>query len=123
VICEGIATYTEREVLHHISNPPKLAHGFVRAIASRSNEILNTPVRVNLHGTEVVEPVYEPRILAELLIEGIAEIVGRVGGDEEHRFAVFGELYGECARRRRLSYTTFPTDEYPAQRLLVEDVL
>ena len=46
-----------------------------------------------------------------------------VGRDEEDRFAVFGELYGERARRGCLSDTTFAADEYPAQRLLVEDGL
>lgn len=46
-----------------------------------------------------------------------------VGRDEEDRFAVLCELNSEGARCRRLSHTTLSADEYPPERLLVEDGL
>jgi len=49
--------------------------------------------------------------------------VGGVGRDEEDRLAVLCELDGEGAGGCRLSYTTLAANEYPPQRLLVEDGL
>jgi hypothetical protein len=58
---------------------------------------LYAAVGVDLHGAEVVEAVDESRILAELLVERVREVVRGVGRDEEDRFAVLCELDGEGA--------------------------
>lgn len=42
---------------------------------------------------------------------------------EQHRLAMLSQLDSQRATRRRLAYTTFPTNEYPLQTRLVDNVL
>jgi len=46
-----------------------------------------------------------------------------IGGDEQNGTANFGKLNSKRARGCSLSYTSFPADKDPAQRLLVEEGL
>lgn len=111
------------QILHHAAHATQARHGVLTLLRSACQQVLYTAVGVNFHGTEIVEAVDESRVLAELLVEGIREVVGGVGRDEKNRLAVLCELDGEGARCRRLSYTTLSADEYPPERLLVEDGL
>lgn len=43
------------------------------------------------HGVQVSEAANEGGVLGEPLLEGIAEVVGGVGGDDEDRGSNFGE--------------------------------
>lgn len=60
-------------------------------------QVLYAAIGVDFHGAEVLEAVDEARILAELLVEGVGEVVGGVGGDEEDGSAVLCQLDGERA--------------------------
>jgi len=75
---------------------------------------LDAAVWIDLHGAQVVKALDQARILSELLVEGIAQIVCGVGRDEEDGFAVLGQLDGERTRCCRLAYTALAADEYPA---------
>lgn len=72
--------YTKRQILHHAPHSAHPTHRLLRPLSPRRKQILNAAIRVNLHRTEVVKPVHQPRILAELLVERVAEVVGRVRG-------------------------------------------
>lgn len=115
--------YRESQVLHHVAHASQRRHGLLGALAALRQQVLDAAVRVNLHSAQVVEAVNLARILAKLLVEGIAQIVCGVSGDQEDVLAVLGELNGERARRGRLAHTTLAADEYPAQRLLVDNGL
>ena len=124
VLCSarGMA-YRECEILHHVAHTAQGCHGLLGALPALGQEILDAAVGVDLHGAQVGEAVDQACILAEFLVEGVAEVVCGVGGDEEDGFAVFGELDGERARGCGLADTALAADEDPAQRLLVEDGL
>src|SRR5690606_14859467 len=86
-------------------------------------QLLHTPVRINLHGAQVVKALHLPRLLAKLLVERIGQVVRRVGTDQEDSLAGFGELDGEGTCGRGLADTAFAADKDPAEGLLVEDGL
>jgi len=89
--------YAECQILHHTPHPAHLPHGIIRLLASTRNQILYTPIRIDFHRAQVVKPLHQPRILSELLIECVAEVVCRVGGDKQDGFAGFCHLDGEGA--------------------------
>jgi hypothetical protein len=93
----GSWTYTESQILHHVAHTAQSCHGILSALSAPCQQVLYTAIWINLHGAQVVEPVDQPRILAELLVESIRQVVRRVGRDEEDGFAVLGELDGEGA--------------------------
>jgi hypothetical protein len=91
--------------------------------STTSDDVLDAAAGVDLHSAEVVEAVDQARVLAELLVEGVAEVVGGVGGYQEDRLAMFGHLDGKGARGCSLADASLAADKDPSQRLLVEDVL
>ena len=114
--------YTESQILHHIPNT-QTSHGVITLLLPIGQQILQTPIGVNLHSTEVVESIDKPGLLAKLLSKGITQVVRGIGRDEQNGLAGFGELDRERARSCRLSDATFTTDEYPAEGFLVEERL
>lgn len=117
-------THSKSQVLHHAAHSANITHASsALAFALSSEQILNAPVGVNLHGAEVVEPLNQTCVLAELLAEGIAKVVGGIGGYQQDRAADFGELDGKTAGRGGLADTTLAADENPPQTPLVEDGL
>ena len=75
------------------------------------------------HGVQVGEPINKSRGFGEALLERIAEIVGRVGGDDENRGANPGEKNGENGATGGLAHAAFASDEDPLQTLLPQYVL
>jgi hypothetical protein len=120
---EGKYTYAECQILHHAPHTTHLLHRFFHAFATASQQVLDAPVGVDLHGAQVREALNQAGLLPELLVEGIAEVVGWVRGDEEHGLAVLGHLDGERAGGCGLSYATFAAHENPAEGFLVEEGL
>lgn len=116
-------TYSKGKILHHASNSP--AHGIqiLSVLALASQQVLHAAIGIDLHGAEVVEAVDQAGLLAKLLVEGIGQVVGGVGTDEQDGAAHFGELDGEGARRGGFADTTFAANEDPAERALVEERL
>ena len=119
----GGVRYRESQILHHVAHASQRRHGLLGAFAALCQQILDAAVRIDLHGAQVVEAVDLARIFTKLLVEGIAQVVCRVSRDQKDVLAVLGELNGERARRGRLAHTALAADEYPAQRLLVDDGL
>jgi hypothetical protein len=74
------------------------------------------------HGVEVGESADEGRELGEALLEGIAEVVGGVGGDDEHGLAGGGEEDGEDGAAGGLADAALAADEDPLEGVLVEEV-
>lgn len=93
-MAKSVRTYSKCKILHHASHARIQV---ITALTLSSQQVLHTAVGVNLHGAEVFEAVDEARLLAELLGEGIGQVVGWVGADEQDGAAHFGELDGEGA--------------------------
>jgi hypothetical protein len=74
------------------------------------------------HGVEVGESADECGELGEALLEGVAEVVGGVGGDDEHRLANGGEEDGEDRAARGLPDAALAADEDPLEGVLLEEV-
>ena len=115
-------TYRKREILHHAPHPAHIPRASV-PLALTCQEILDAAVGVDLHSAQVVEAVDETGLLAKLLAEGVAKVVGRVGRDEQHGASHLGQLDGERARGGCLAHAALAADKDPAQRPLVEDGL
>lgn len=114
------STYGKSQILHHSTN----ASGCILVlIRLSSQQILNRSIWINLHSAQVGIPIDKPSLLAELLVEGIGEVVCWVSGDEEDGAAHFGELYGERAGSGGLSDSSLTADEDPAEGALVENGL
>jgi len=96
-------THAEGQILHHAAHAAEALHALLGVVAARGDEVLDAAVGINLHGAEVGVAVDEAGVLAELLVEGVAEVVRRVGGDEQDRLARLGELDGEGAGGGRLA--------------------
>lgn len=79
--------------------------------------------REQYHGVQIVEAINESGGFGESLLEGVAEIVGGVGGDDEDRGSNPSEEDGEDWAARGLSHAAFPTDEDPLESLLIQHVL
>jgi len=116
-------THAESKVLHHVAHATETRHGLLGLLATSIEHISDRAVRINLHGAQVVEAIDQTGVLSELLVEGIGQVVGRIGRDEEDILAVLCELNGQGTRGGGLSDTTLTADEDPAERLLIEDVL
>lgn len=114
-------SYRKGQVLHHPSHAAHIPHP--GGVTLTGQQILNTTIGINLHGAQILEPIDEARLLAELLAEGVAQVVGWVGRDEQHGAAHLSQLDGETTRRCRLAHTALAADEDPPQRPLVEDGL
>jgi hypothetical protein len=119
------ATNTVGKVLHHLADAAELAElaKVGAGAAAASDDVLDAAAGVDLHCAEIVEAVNQASVLAELLIEGVAEVVGGIGGDEEDGLAVLGHLDGKGARRCSLADASFAANKDPPQRLLVQNVL
>ena len=92
----------------------RLLHGLLH--------LLHVVVGVNLHGREVVEALDGGRLAADLLAEGIGEVVGGVGTDDEDLLAALGELDAEAARGGGLTDSALATNEDPLEGVLLDDV-
>lgn len=114
-------TYRKRQILHHAAHTTHITGALVLALAGQ--QVLNAAVGVDLHSAQVFEAIDQTRLLAELLAEGIAKVVGGVGRDEQDRTADLGQLDSQTARCCRLTDTALAADEDPAQRALVENRL
>lgn len=79
-----------------------------------------TPIRIDLHGAQVGEPINQSRLFPELLAKSITQVVGRVCGNEENGFPDTGELDGKGAGGGSFANTTFAADEDPTKGLLVD---
>lgn len=113
----GRNVYCESQILHHASHSRRRSF----TLLCLPHQLLYATIRIDFHSTEVREAIDETGFLAEFLGEGIGEIVGGVGGDEEDGAADFGELDCEGAGGCGLSYASFAADEDPAEGFLVED--
>lgn len=71
------------------------------------------------HGVEVGESADEGGELGEALLEGVAEVVRGVGGDDEYRLADPGEEDGEDGAAGGLADAALAADEDPLEGLLV----
>ena len=116
-----VKTYRKRQILHHAAHTTHIASTLILALASQ--EVLDAAVGVNLHSAQVGEAIDQTRLLAEFLAEGIAEVVGGVGRDEQDRTADLGQLDSQRARGGRFADTALAADKDPAQRALVENRL
>ncbi|RUP46624.1 hypothetical protein BC936DRAFT_146713 [Jimgerdemannia flammicorona] len=67
------------------------------------------------HRIQIRETVDEGGLLTEFLAEGIRQVVGRVGGDEEDGVANLCHLGGKRAGGGCLADAAFATDEDPVQ--------
>ena len=114
-------THTKSQILHHPPHPPCRRHRLLRALPALLQQILNTAIRIDFHGTEISVAFDEAGLLAELLAEGVGQVVGRVGGDEEDGFADAGHLDGEGAGGGGFADAAFAADEDPAEGLLGEE--
>jgi hypothetical protein len=74
---------TEGHVLEHVAHTTETLHGLLRIVTASRDQVLDRAVGVDLHGGQVVDAGNRSGILAELDTEGVAEVVGRVGGDEQ----------------------------------------
>ena len=92
----------------------RLLHGLLH--------LLHVVVGVNFHGREVVEALDGGRLAADLLAEGIGQVVGRVSTDDEDLLAGLGELDAKAARGGGLTDSTLATNEDPLERVLLDDV-
>jgi len=117
-----VKTYTEGQILHHAANS-QTRQGIIALAVATSEKFLDAPLWIDLHGAQVGEAINQPRLLAKLLSERIAEVVRRIGGDDQDGLADLGELDGERTRRGRLANTSLAADEDPAECLLVDDGL
>jgi hypothetical protein len=90
-----VQSYRKGQILHHPPHTTHIPSGV--AISLASHQILDATIGVDFHGAQVVEPVNKPGLLAELLAEGVAKVVGRVGRDEQHGAAHLGQLDGKTA--------------------------
>lgn len=77
---------------------------------------------VYYHGVEVGESADEGGELGEALLEGVAEVVRGVGGDDEHGLADPGEEDGEDGAAGGLADAALAADEDPLEGLLVQEV-
>jgi hypothetical protein len=75
------------------------------------------------HRIQIGNVLYLGRCASDLLLEGIAEIVGRVCRDDQHTLAVLGQLQGNATRRGGLPNASFASHEYPSQAFRGYDVL
>ena len=85
--------------------------------------LVHVGVGVDFHDVQIVETVHEHRVPPELLAESVAQIVGRVGGDDEDLVALLSELDGEAAGGSGFADAALATDEDPLQGVLFDDVL
>ena len=75
------------------------------------------------HGIQVVDALYRSRVLGDLLIEAIAEVVGGIRGDDECLPVLLGDESGEAAAGCGLANSALAANEYPTKGFLVDDVL
>ena len=66
---------------------------------------------------------YRSRNFTELLVEGIAYVVGGICAYDKNRFPGEGELYGQRAAAGSLSDATFSADKNPTKTFLVNNIL
>jgi hypothetical protein len=74
------------------------------------------------HGVEVGESSDECGELGEALLEGVAEVVGGVGGDDENGLTGGGEEDGEDGAARGLPDAALAANEDPLEGVLLEEV-
>lgn len=103
----------EGHILEHVADAAKALHCFLCIVATSRNQVLDRAVGVDLHGGQVLDARHRASVLAELDTEGIAEVVCRVGGDEEDRLAGLSHLDCQGARGGGFAYTTLAADEDP----------
>lgn len=84
--------YRESQILHHSTKR-------VSSTASLTTlqQLLNASSGIDFHSREILKTIDFASFLSELLVEGIAEVVCGISGDEEDAFANFRELDGERA--------------------------
>lgn len=75
------------------------------------------------HGVEIGETIDESGSLGEALLEGVAEIVSGVGGDDENGGSDLGEEDGEYGATGGFADAALAADEHPLQALLFQNVL
>ena len=75
------------------------------------------------HGIEIGEPVNQSGSLGELLLKSIAEIVSRVGGDDQNGGSDSGEKDREDRATCRFAHATFAANKDPLEALLFQYVL
>jgi hypothetical protein len=73
----------EGHVLEHVAHATETLHGLLCIVAAGRDQVLDGAVGVDLHGGQVLYAGHGSGILAELDAEGVAEVVGWVGGDEQ----------------------------------------
>ena len=75
------------------------------------------------HSKKVAEATHKRGFLSEFLPEGVAEVVGGVGGDDEDVGADFGQQDGQGAAASRLAHTTLTCDrkQSEAKRVIAQD--
>src|SRR5699024_2379450 len=76
-------------------------------------QVTGAEVGVDLHRVQIPESVYQRWNFRELLVEGVADVVGRIGGDNEHRVANLGQLDGQGAAAGCLADATLSADKDP----------
>ena len=94
---EGDPTYAKRHVLHDTAHTTQSRHRLLGLIPALLQQVLNAAIRIDLHGAQIGVPVYQPRLFAKLLAEGVGQVVGRIGADQQYRFANLGHLDRERA--------------------------
>lgn len=75
------------------------------------------------HGVEIGESNDKGRGLSEPLLEGVAEVVSRVGGDDEDGGTNPSEKDREDRATGGLADAALPPDENPLERILIQDIL
>lgn len=116
-------THTERQILHHTPHATQPGHRLLRPLTAFLQQVLNAPIRIDLHGTQIGEALDQTRLFAKLLTEGIAQVVRGVGGDQQHGFAHARHLDGQRAGGGGFADAAFAADEDPAEGALVEKAL
>lgn len=114
----------QRDQTSHISISPRRTHARRRnRTTSVHSEKGKEGIRESYHGIEIREPIDQGRGLGEPLLEGVAEVVGRVGGDDEDGGSDGGEQDREDRAARGLPDAALAADEHPLEGLLLQDVL
>mmetsp|Transcript_6820 Transcript_6820/g.14707 ORF Transcript_6820/g.14707 Transcript_6820/m.14707 type:complete len:340 (+) Transcript_6820:154-1173(+) len=103
------------EIGHEVADDPLSLVVLSRAFLHGPLEGVHVIVGVDFHAVQVVETVDEGRLAPEFLGEGVRQVVGGIGGDQQHLGSDLRKLYADAARGGRLADAALSSDEHPFQ--------
>mmetsp|Transcript_6934 Transcript_6934/g.23849 ORF Transcript_6934/g.23849 Transcript_6934/m.23849 type:complete len:337 (+) Transcript_6934:228-1238(+) len=106
---------------HVVQKVKTLAQAGLPATWSAASHALGA--RVHLHSKQVLKTIYLLRLAAELLLEGIRQVMRGVGANKQDLVSHLGEQNREATRSRRFPDAALATHEDPLEPVLVKNVL